>query len=179
MSNIKSTISKFSKKELQHAITLILNRSSTQELKEVIQLASARMKEEATDDRNRSKGRLQTELQLREEKLECLRKKVGERIEYLKKIAFEFRDLIMKGDEILRREEEIVRKEEILEKNKKRMQAEWKKVTQMRRMYERMNERDLCQKRKKPRYEERREMPTNDDKFNFVRSFFAPLSDNY
>lgn len=168
MSNIESTISKFSKKELQHAITLILHRSSTQELKEVIQLASARMKEEATDD-----------LQLREEKLECLRKKVGERIEYLKKIAFEFRDLIMKGDEILRREEEIVRKEEILEKNKKRMQAEWKKVTQMRRMYERMNERDLCQKRKKPRYEERREMPTNDDKFNFVRSFFAPLSDNY
>ena len=86
MSNIKSTISKFSKKELQHAITLILNRSSTQELKEVIQLASARMKEEATDDRSLSEGRLQTELQLREEKLECLRKKWENELNTLKRL---------------------------------------------------------------------------------------------
>lgn len=117
-------------------------------------------------------------LEEREEKLENLRKRVGEKLEELKKankIAFEYKDCFMdykenreRKEELDKREEEIKRKEQILERNKKRMQDEWDTVTKLRREYEKKIDE---KPRKKPRLEERKEKPKNDQEF--IRDFFG------
>ena len=111
----------------------------------------------------------QTELEERKKDLERLRKEVGEKLEELKKvnkIAFEYRDSFMTGEELDKREEEIEKKEEILERNRKRIKDEWDKVRELRRLYERDEK-----PRKKPKLEERKEKPKDYDEF--IRDFFG------
>ena len=115
------------------------------------------------------------ETSVREEKLkkieESIEQKKRELAEYeenmdkLKKIAFEYRDSFMKGEELDKREEEIEKKEEILEQNRKRIKDEWDKVRALKRLYEKDEK-----PRKKPKLKERKEKPNSDEEV--IRDFF-------